>query len=56
MQDNVETDLYGGKKAKNDFENFDEDVFGGEDPYNDPGYQRLDNGMGVNENVEEMRK
>ena len=38
LQDNVETDLYGGKKAKNDFENFDEDVFGGDDLQNDPGY------------------
>ena len=56
LQDNVETDLYGGKKAKNDFENFDEDVFGGDDLQNDPGYQRLDNGMGVNENLDEMRK
>jgi hypothetical protein len=28
-----------GKKAKNDFENYDDDgMFGGDDLYNDPGY------------------
>lgn len=59
--DNGGTDLYGGKKAKNDFENFDnganDDFFGGgDDIQNDPGYQRLDNGMGVNDNAEDIKK
>ena len=39
LEDNEQTDLYGGKAKKNDFENFDEDVFGGDDFANyDPGY------------------
>jgi hypothetical protein len=60
--DAMGTDLYGGKKKKNDFENFDDagggdDFFGaGDDLDNDLGYQRLDNGMVVNDNNEEMKK
>lgn len=44
------------------FDNFENNEFGAlagggvQDLYNDPGYQRLDNGMGVNEDVDEMRK
>ena len=57
LENTDQTDLY-GKKAGNEFMNFDgeEGMFGMNDMYNDPGFQRLDNGMGVNENVEEMRK
>ena len=61
LEEDNRTDLYGGKTKKNDFENpdngGDEDFFGaGDDMENDPGYQRLDNGMGVNDNTDEMRK
>ena len=61
LEEDNRTDLYGGKTKKNDFENLDnggdDDFFGaGDDMENDPGYQRLDNGMGVNDNTEEMKK
>ena len=60
LEENNRTDLYGGKTKRDDFENnvnADDDFFGAEDDMeNDPGYQRLDNGMGVNDNVEDMKK
>ena len=55
--------MYGIKQTDKDaFEAADDDFFGagasdGEDAlYNDPGYQRLDNGMVINDNSDEMKK
>ena len=59
LEEDNRTDLYGGKTKKNDFENNEneDDFFGaGDDLENDLGYQRLDNGMGVNDNAEDMKK
>ena len=54
-------DLYGAKNDKDAFEAADDDFFGGggddEDAmFNDPGYQRLANGMVVNDNTDDMKK
>ena len=63
LQDGLENqDLYGAKtKDQNAFELDEADDFFGvggqqDDLLNDPGYQRLDNGMGVNENAGDMKK
>lgn len=51
-----------GMALASDFDNFENNEFGAlagggvQDLYNDPSYQRLNNGMGVNEDVDEMRK
>ena len=53
-------DLYGGKAKNNAFELDGDDMFGAygdEDALeNDTGYQRLDNGMVINENTDEAKK
>ena len=53
-------DLYGGKTKDNAFEINGDDLFGAygdEDALeNDPGYQRLENGMVINENTDEAKK
>lgn len=55
-------DIYGGRNVDQGFENDGlDDFMGGQDGgyndlLNDPGYQRLNNGMGVNENLNDMKK
>ena len=58
----VRKDIYGGGNIDQGFENDGlDDFMGGQDGgmndlYNDPGYLRLNNGMGVNENLNDMKK
>lgn len=53
--------MYGAKNDKDAFEAADDDFFGGggsdeDDMLNDPGFQRLANGMVINDNTEDMKK
>ena len=54
-------DMYGAKNDKDVFEANDDDFFGGggsddDAMFNDPGYQKLANGMVVNDNKDDMKK
>ena len=52
-------DIY-GVGVDQGFENKDDDFYANDDMeqdlLNDPGYQRLKNGMGINDNFEEIQK
>ena len=53
--------MYGAKNDMDAFEANDDDFFGGggsddDAMFNDPGYQKLANGMVVNDNKDDMKK
>ena len=52
-----QNDVY-GNAIDQGFENRDDDFYANDDDemdlMNDPGYKRLNNGMGINENIDDM--
>ena len=53
-----QNDLFGAGAMDQGFENKDDDFYANDDAemdlMNDPGYIRLNNGMGINENIDDM--